>query len=155
MTDPNDFTIPLQDLVRSLEDSIKYGVEQPATTAFYYQPAKTAYELPSAAIDITRVTGFVSGDRGRPEFTVFEKWREYRFAGNPSRIEWLTQEQPLSQGTAASPADEGAPKKFPDKDSRFEVEYTYRDLPSGLTDFTPGSVVGTLLRAEVPDPCAN
>ena len=30
MTDPNDFTVPLQDLVRSLEDSIKYGVEQPA-----------------------------------------------------------------------------------------------------------------------------
>jgi hypothetical protein len=141
MTDPNDFTVPLQDLVRSLEDSIKYGVEQPATLAFNYQPAKTNYELPSAAVDITRVTGFVDGG-----FIVFEKSREYRFASNPSRIEWLTEQAP-SQATATTPADEGAPKNFPDEASRFEVEYTYRDLPSGLTDFTPGSVVGTLLRA--------
>lgn len=123
MTDPNDFTVPLQEIITALEGSVRYGVEQPASAVFVYQPDANGYELPQPAVAIMRVTGTVSGT-----FTVFDS-SQYSLSGN--RLFWHeTKEHAL-----------------PSTDARFEVEYTYRDLPSGLTDFNPGSVVGTLLRA--------
>ena len=64
---------------------------------------------------------------GGRNFTIFQPDVHFRLANN--RIVWLhTTEKPLDGG-------------------RLEVEYTYRERPAGLTDFNPGSVVGTLVRA--------
>jgi len=127
MKDPNDFTASFQDLIDSLEDRLRFGVEQPASIIFFFKRDVSSYELPAAAIAVTRVTGMV--DR---RFTVFEAGADYRFSGN--RLIWGR------EGAATSEL------VFPDEGSRLEVEFTYRDLPSGLTDFNPGSVAGTLLR---------
>jgi uncharacterized phage protein gp47/JayE len=131
MTDPNDFTASLQDVITALETSVREGVEQPASVAFFFQPGASGYDLPRAAVSVTRVTSVVRADVSgvvRNKLVTFHPG-QYRLDG--SRLVWVEKNQ------AALPA-EGA---------RFEVEYTYRDLPSGLTDFNPGSVAGTLLRA--------
>lgn len=128
MKDPNDFTASFQDLIDSLEDRLRFGVEQPASIIFFFKRDVPSYELPAAAVAVTRVTGMV----GR-RFTVFEAGADYRFSGN--RLIWGR------EGAAASEL------VFADEGSRLGVEFTYRDLPSGLTDFNPGSVAGALLRA--------
>jgi uncharacterized phage protein gp47/JayE len=122
MSNPNDFSVALADVISALEDRVRYGVEQPASIAFIYKSSVASYELPRAAIAVTRVTGM----RERA-FTTFEEGQDYSFSG--ARLNWT---------------DGGA---RPDEGARVEVEYTYREPPSGLTDFNPGSVVGTLLRA--------
>ncbi|HKP87314.1 MAG TPA: baseplate J/gp47 family protein [Blastocatellia bacterium] len=122
MRDPNDFTVPFQELIDSLEDRVRHGVEQPASIIFFFKRAVTSYELPQDAFAVTRVTGMVDA-----KFTVFEEGRHYSFSGN--RLGWINA------------------NVRPDEGSRLEVEYTFRDLPSGLTDFNPGSVAGTLIRA--------
>ncbi len=115
------FSEAYKDIIDALEDRVRYGVEQPARQRFSFEGARTTYELPDTAYAVTRVTGL----RDRQVY-VFEPGEDFRFAN--SRLIWL---------------DEGAK---PDQGSRFEVEYTYRERPAGLTDFNPGSVVGTLVR---------
>jgi uncharacterized phage protein gp47/JayE len=119
----NPFSRPYQDLVDSLEVSIRQGVEQPATDSFVFQSSLTSYELRLPANAVTRVTGLLGGS----VFTVFQPEIHYRF--NNNRILWINSTEKPQDG------------------SRLEVEYTYRERPSGLTDFNPGSVVGTLVRA--------
>lgn len=131
MTDPNDFTVSLQDVITALETSVREGVEQPASVAYFYQPGAGGYDLPRAAVAVTRVTAFVQTSVSgvtRSRLITFPP-DQYRLDGN--RLVWVEKPKPelLAEG------------------ARFEVEYTYRDLPSGLTDFNPGSVAGTLLRA--------
>jgi|GEM_PF-1173956 len=119
----NPFSQPYRDLIESLEQSIHEGVEQPATDRIIFQSNVAAYELRFAAASITRVSGLVNGK----SFTIFRPDVHYRFSNN--RIIWLhPTEKPVDGG-------------------RLEVEYTYRERPAGLTDFNPGSVVGTLVRA--------
>jgi uncharacterized phage protein gp47/JayE len=115
------FSEAYKDIIDALEDRVRYGVEQPARQRFPFEGAGTTYELPDTTYAVTRVTGLRA-----KQAHVFEPREDYRFAN--SRIIWL---------------DEGAK---PDQGSRFEVEYTYRERPAGLTDFNPGSVVGTLVR---------
>jgi len=62
----------------------------------------------------------------KSSFTIFQPDVHYRFSNN--RILWVH------------------PSERPDENTRFEVEYTYRERPAGLTDFNPGSVIGTLIR---------
>ena len=119
----NPFSRPYQSLIDSLEESIRLGVEQPATDSFTFQSSISSYELRFQAAAVTRVTGLLGGS----VFTVFTPGVHYNFSNN--RILWVN--------TAEKPLDGG----------RLEVEYTYRERPSGLTDFNPGSVVGTLVRA--------
>ncbi len=119
----NPFSRPFQDLIDSLEESIRLGVEQPATDRFIFHSSITSYELTLQANAITRVTGLMGGS----VFTVFTPGVHFRLSNN--RLIWLS--------TAEKPLDGG----------RLEVEYTYRERPSGLTDFNPASVTGTLLRA--------
>ncbi len=119
----NPFSRPYQELIDSLEVSIRQGVEQPAVDSFVFQSSITSYELRLPAFAVTRVTGLLGGS----VFTVFQLEVHYRF--NNNRIIWVN--------TTEKPQD----------GSRLEVEYTYRERPSGLTDFNPGSVVGTLVRA--------
>ncbi len=122
MIDPGrPFSEAYKDIIDALEDRVRNGVEQPASQRFSYEGTRTTYELPETAYSVTLVTGL----RDRQAY-VFEPGEDYRFAN--SRLIWL---------------DEGA---RPDQGSRFEVEYTYRERPAGLTDFNPGSVVGTLVR---------
>ena len=119
----NPFSRPYQSLIDSLEESIRLGVEQPATDTFTFQSSISSYELRFQAAAVTRVTGLLGGS----VFTVFTPGVHYNFSNN--RILWAN--------PAEKPLDGG----------RLEVEYTYRERPSGLTDFNPGSVVGTLVRA--------
>lgn len=122
MNDTNTFSKSLTTIVDFLEDQVRNGVEQPQTHAVIYKSSVSSYELPRPAVAVTRVTGL----RGR-HFFVFNEGEDYSFSS--SRLAWL----------------EGGSR--PDENSRFEIEFTYREAPSGLTDLNPGSVVGTLLRA--------
>jgi uncharacterized phage protein gp47/JayE len=119
----NPFSQPYRELIASLEQSIREGVEQPVTERIIFQSSISAYELRYPAATITRVSGLVGGKN----FTVFTPDVHFRLSNN--RIIWLH--------ATEKPADGG----------RLEVEYTYRERPAGLTDFNPGSVVGTLVRA--------
>lgn len=126
MIDPgHPFSVPYRELVARLEERIKKGVEQPAIVRFVYQNEVTTYELPKMAVEINRVTGFIT-DGG--QVIEFNQGAHFRFSNN--RIIWLADAEVL-----------------PKDGSRFTVDYTYRERPPGLNDFNPGSVVGTLLRA--------
>ncbi len=119
----NPFSQPYQDLIASLEQSLREGVEQPVTERIIFQSSVSSYDLRYPAVTILRVSGLVGGRN----FTIFQPDVHFRLANN--RIVWLhATEKPLDGG-------------------RLEVEYTYRERPAGLTDFNPGSVVGTLVRA--------
>ena len=122
MSGPNDFTTSLAAVISSLEDRIRHGVEQPAEFSVIFSSNIRTYPLPSNAISVTQVTGMVMN-----LFTQFEDGKDYIFSGES--LVW--------QGTTA----------LPDEGSRLDIEYTYRELASGLTDFNPGSVAGTILRA--------
>lgn len=119
----NPFSQPFQDLIDSLEESIRLGVEQPTVDRFNFHSSLTSYELRLQANAITRVTGLMGGS----VFTVFTPGVHYRLSNN--RLIWLhPTEKPLDGG-------------------RLDVEYTFRERPSGLTDFNAVSVTGTLVRA--------
>ncbi len=123
MIDPgHEFSVPYEALIQSLEDRVSNGVEQPDRYHFVFQSAITAYELPREASEITSVTGL----RGQV-FTVFQPGVDYQFANN--RLLWPDQ------------------ARRPDDGSGVDAEFTWRDRPAGLTDFNPGSVIGTLVRA--------
>lgn len=129
MTDVgHPFSIPFQALIASLEESVREGVEQPAQAEILFRGGTTSYELRGPVHDVLRLTGI-----RRKAPAVFERDVHYRYAGG--RIVWL------------APADPADPAWYPDENSRVAVEYTYRDLPSGLTDFNAGSVAGTVVRA--------
>ena len=122
------FSRPFQALIDSLETSIREGVEQPAVAEILFRRDTPTYELRGPVHDISRVTGL-----RRRQFVVFERDVQVRYASG--RLIWM------------APADPADPDWYPDDNSRVTVEYTYRDLPSGLTDFNAGSVTGTLVRA--------
>ena len=123
MIDPgHEFSVPYEALIQSLEDRVINGVEQSELYHFVFQSAITAYELPREATEITSVTGL----RGKV-FTVFQPGVDYQFANN--RLLWPDQ------------------ARRPDDGSGVDVDFTWRDRPAGLTDFNPGSVIGTLVRA--------
>ena len=129
MIDPgHPFARPYQDLIAALENSIRDGVEQPDRFQETFKSAVTSYPLPRLAEDVTRLTGTVNRS-----FFVFRRNVDYRVSNN--RVSWLPSTDPAN------------PARLPDDGTRFEVEFTYRLRPSGLTDFNEGSVVGTLVRA--------
>jgi hypothetical protein len=128
------FSQPYADLIDSLEDQIRLGVEQPAETSFVYQSNTRSYPLPRSASDVLRVTGMNDSN-----FTVFAPRRDYNFRNN--QIIWVDE----PENPAGIPLDDRP--NFPDSNSRFEVEYTFRERPTGLNDLNPGSVIGTLIRA--------
>ena len=122
MRDPNDFTASLATVIASLEERVRNGVEQPDSVTVIFKTSVTSYELPRPGYAITRVSGLRGG-----QFTVFQPGVHFRFSAN--RVVWVNEAE------------------RPDEGSRLDIEFTYRETPSGLTDFNPGSVVGTLLRA--------
>jgi uncharacterized phage protein gp47/JayE len=121
VSDPNTFTKSLATIIDFLEDQVRNGVEQPQSHAAIYKSSIASYELPRPAVAVTEVTGLRGG-----RFVVFRPQTDYRFS--TSRIGWLDGDRP-------------------DESSRFDIEFTYREEPSGLTDLNPGSVIGTILRA--------
>ncbi len=120
MTDPNDFTRPLAELIAALEGRVRLGVEQPGSVVAIFKSSITSYELPSDTIGLSRVAGW-----RQQRYIAFLEDTDYSFAGG--RLQWL-----------GAHADEG---------TRLDIETIWREPPSGLTDFNPGSVAGTLLRA--------
>ncbi len=119
----NPFSQPYQSLIAALEQSIRAGVEQPVTERLIFQSSVAAYDLRYPAVRILRVSGLVGGKN----FVVFRPGVHYRLSND--RLIWLHDTEKPAEG------------------GRLEVEYTYRERPAGLTDFNPGSVVGTLVRA--------
>src|SRR5947209_4674190 len=122
MSGANDFITSMATVIASLEDRVRNGVEQPAQFSVIFSSNIRTYPLPSNAIAITQVTGMMTG-----RFNDFEYGTDYIFAGGS--LVW--------QATTG----------LPDEGSRLDLEYTYREMPSGLTDLNPGSVAGTILRA--------
>lgn len=122
------FSKPFQELIDSLEVSVREGVEQPAQIELLFRKDTPSYEIKGPVYDVSRVTGL-----RRKKFVVFERNVHYRYSSG--RLLW---------NVPANPSD---PDWYPDDNSRVLVEYTYRDLPSGITDFNAGSVAGTLVRA--------
>jgi uncharacterized phage protein gp47/JayE len=122
------FSTSLQLLIDSLEERIRSGVEQPAQTEFVFNGSAASYTLPREVERVTRVSGLVNG-----RFVIFTRDADYYHTGN--RLVW------------PKAADPSLPGQLPQPGDRFLVEYTYRDRPAGLTDFNPGSVIGTLIRA--------
>lgn len=120
MSDPNDFTVSLAALIGSMEERVRLGVEQPGSVSAVFKQSITSYELPGDTIGVSRVAG-MRGTR----YQVFVEGLDYSFGGN--RLQWT-----------GTPADEG---------SRLDIETVWREPPSGITDFNPGSVAGTLMRA--------
>ena len=116
------FARPFASLVDALEDALRNGVERPESFSFVFQHAVSSYPLPSNLFSLVRVSGLVNS-----RSFVFTENVHYRFAAN--RLTWV----------------DGAPK--PDNGKRLDVDYTVRELPSGITDFNQGSVAGTLVRA--------
>ncbi|MEB3295796.1 MAG: baseplate J/gp47 family protein [Synechococcales bacterium] len=110
------------DLIQSLEEQIRSGVQQVDQQRFIFKKSESSYALSRTIEAITRVTGMVTGNG-----TVFEAGVDFEFRNN--RIIW--------QVNAS---------QFPDEGTWFQVLYTYRDRPTGLNDFSPGSVTGTLVR---------
>lgn len=121
------FSKPFQEIIESLEESIREGVEQPAQIEILFRRDTPSYEIRGPVLEVSRVSGL----RGK-QHVVFEKGLDYRYSSG--RLIW-------------SPSDDPAATGLPDDNSRILVEYTYRDLPSGITDFNAGSVAGTLVRA--------
>jgi hypothetical protein len=123
MKDPNDFTVKIEDLIGSLEDSLRHGVEQPGGKTFVFKHDAPGYQLPRGAIRVTSVAS-LSNVNAR-----FQEFQHYQFDAATSRLTWINaQDAPVENSTIL-------------------INYTTRDLPSGLTDFNAGGVAGTLLRA--------
>ena len=122
------FSASFQSLIDSLEERIRSGVEQPAQTEFVFNGSAASYTLPREVEQVTRVSGLVNG-----RFVIFTRDVDYYHTGN--RLVW------------PRVADPSLPGQNPQGGERFLVEYSYRDRPAGLTDFNPGSVIGTLVRA--------
>jgi hypothetical protein len=116
------FSVTLPELVTALEDRVRDGVEQPASTRFLVSESTASLELPSGTYAVTRVAGLLHA-----EYTVFTSGTHYEVRGN--RLVWVSTTE------------------RPDTGTWLDVDYTYRDRPAGLTDFNAGSVVSTLLRA--------
>jgi hypothetical protein len=129
MVDPGrPFARSFQAQIEALEQRVRDGVEQPATFEAIFNGSTTSYELPANLEAVTRVSGLVGA-----HFVVFTRGVDYRHEGG--RLVWLKL------------LDAAAGGQVPQVGSRFSVEYTFRDRPAGLTDFNPGSVISTLLRA--------
>ncbi|MFH7245303.1 MAG: baseplate J/gp47 family protein [Spirulina sp.] len=116
---PFSDTHSYQSLIESLEDQLRLGVEQPAQHTFVVN-ANATYEFPQTVEAIQEVR-----ENKLIQPRIFLPDEDYRLV-NQRRLVW---QNPPADGT------------------RLIVRYTYRELPAGLTDFNPGSVVGTLVRA--------
>jgi len=106
-------------IIEALEERIRRGVER---ARFTFEGVDGTYALPETVQTVT----LISGEKDGEPHTFFLD-DDFQIIGG--QIVWL------SQGTT------------PDPDSQFEVRYVYQESPAGLTDFNPGSVVGTLVRA--------
>ena len=122
MSNSNQFTEPLAAIIQSLEDSVLYGTQIPALHTVPFARGTTTYPLPPSAVSVTQVLGRVSN-----EPVQFQPYEDYIFSGGA--LVWVNR---VIQ---------------PDNGSLLNIEYTYREPPCGITDFNPGSVAGTLLRA--------
>jgi len=135
----NPFSRPYGSLVESLQDSLLLGVAQPATLELIFvghaETDSLSYPIrgPGPVSGLAaQITGFAGG---KP--AVFDIEVHYRYS--VGQLVW--------NRSPGYPGEEAPPGWYPDDNSRLTVGYSYRDLPSGITDFNAGSVAGTLVRA--------
>lgn len=123
MTELDDtFDREYPEVVATLQERIRHGVEQETRADFVVDPDRDSYELPREAHEVIDVSGRVAATP-----TQFEQGEHFRVAGN--RITWRPDAE------------------RPDPGSLLRVTYTHRSPPAGLTDFSPGSVIGTIVSA--------
>ncbi|MFM2119493.1 MAG: hypothetical protein RL722_961 [Pseudomonadota bacterium] len=147
------FSRPLDEIVNSLQTSLLLGVEQPATVEIVVLKDTLRYPIRSALGPVSslaaQITGFVPLVRaaGTPapsgstaaqlEAAVFNLGEHYTYATG----QLILLPPPVD-------ADEEVLQTWaPAPGSVLTVGYNYREQPSGITDFNPGSVAGTLVRA--------
>jgi uncharacterized phage protein gp47/JayE len=124
------FSRAYEDLITALETQIREGVEQPDRQQVIFQSNVSTYPLPANTYALLKVSGRLEGN-----IVTFTLGKDYRFDTANTQLVWLQ-----------DPVDGDTPR-HPEEGTRFEVEYTYREQSAGLTDFNPGSVLGTLVRA--------
>src|SRR5882672_10612456 len=113
MVDPGrPFSRPYRDLIEELEDQIRYGVEQIENLRLVFSRNVTTYELPPETYAISQVSGLVGAS-----YKVFQPAVDYQLSGN--RLIWVNADT----------------EKLPNDGSRLDVEYIYRERPTGLNDF--------------------
>ncbi|TQM61949.1 baseplate J/gp47 family protein [Humibacillus xanthopallidus] len=110
-------------LVEQLQESVLNGVTHEATTRFVFDPEIRVYDLPQGDTAVVRVSGLLRG--GPFDFVAGDD-----YDAGLSRVVWRIDA-----------------KNRPDPQTQLVVTFAYKDIPSGLRDVGPGSVVGTLLRA--------
>lgn len=109
-------------LIEEMEERIRQGVEVPASISKYYQTELTGYPLPQNVYAVTDVGALRGG--------IYTKFRPgVHFRLNNYLLVW------------------SHPTETPDEGALMTINYTYRERPAGLTDFNPGSVTGTMIRA--------
>lgn len=116
------FSKAFRTLIDEMEERIRQGVEVPATISKYYTEEQSAYPLPQNVYAVTDV-----GALSKSIYTKFLPGVHFRL--NNHLLVWTDMEN------------------TPDEGALMTINYTYRDQPAGLTDFNPGSVTGTLIRA--------
>ena len=83
MIDPgHPFVKQYKDLIATLEESVRFGVEQPDRFRETFISSVTTYPLPRIAVDITQLSGTVNS-----AFFIFRKGVDYSLSGN--RLNWL------------------------------------------------------------------
>lgn len=136
------FSKSFADLINDMQTRLTSGVEKPASLTLAYQEGTSAYDLPANLLTLTRVwaqigSRIVTCQSGRDvtvNNVVTVVGGDYVIRG--SKLVWR-----------AISATLDAPETLLVPGMMFTIEYTVRGTPSGINDFLPGSIAGTLVRA--------
>ena len=133
------FSKSFADLIDQMQTRLTSGVEIPASVTLTYRQGVSAYDLPSDLLTLTTVWAQI-GNRvvacqpGRDDGT-----------GKIIGGDYVTRGSTLSWRAVSNALD--VPETLLLPGMQFTVEYTVRGTPSGINDFLPGSIAGTLVRA--------
>ncbi len=136
------FSKSFADLIDAMQIRLTSGVEMPASLTLAYQEGTSAYDLPSNLLTLTTVwaqigSRVVTCQPGRDATinnVVTVVGGDYVIRG--SKLVWRAVSATLD-----------APETLLVAGMMFTIEYTVRGTPSGINDFLPGSIAGTLVRA--------
>lgn len=134
------FSKSFSDVIDDLQNRLTTGTEQPSETTFIYNSNNTAgYPLPTDLVAITCVWAL-----SNRKLVVYQEVT-YDASGNPIDSAWEYRID--SSSSKKTLFWNKASKLLPTDGTQITVEYTIRSTPSGITDFSPGSIAGTLVRA--------
>ena len=133
------FSRSFADLIADMQTRLTTGVEMPASASFTYQEGVGAVDLPPDLIALTLVWAQV-GKR-----TVTCQPGCDNASGAVVGGDYVTRGSKLVWRAVNSAQD--TPETLLLAGMTFTLEYTVRGTPSGVNDFLPGSIAGTLVRA--------